>query len=453
MNVTMPIQNEDAVGGWHYPSNMAVNLRPYQWDGVSFLQDKKRAMIADPPGLGKTHQAMMAAADGERIGIICPPYLVTHWWDKIREQFPLDSIVMVSGNKADRTYALGHQAKWMIFNKEMMRFNKKLEERELPRRKDLKFTFPDFDTLILDESQHFRNRKSQQSRAAFVLAYDADRVFLLTGTPIMKDPDDLFMQLRLMDPVTFSSYWQFVNTYCTFEQNGYGYKITGQRGDALKRLMQRYALRRSYEEVGLWLPRAIENYVRVDFSPANKARYKTATDELRVGELWIDSFMQCLHILRALTGVTEKLAATVELCKDLDKFLIFTWYTGVAKKLAEALDATLIISEEVPPDQRRDLVAKSERVVCTLGSLSEGVDASHLRNVVFFEEYYVPGQLDQALKRVQRWNEAGEKEDVPVNVYYIMVKDTIDEGIHSIQKSRGATIKSIVRDEINGKRK
>ena len=425
--------------------------RPYQWEDAEFLRDKKKAIIAHPPGLGKTLSAMMAAADGDSIGIACPSYLVEHWWDEIRAQFPDDSVVLASGTRNNRQGALNvaERAKWTIFNHQMLRFNRVLGPREVPTRKDLKFQFPEFDTLIYDESHHFRNRSSQQARAAKALAHASERVFLLTGTPIMKEADDLFMQLSIIDPLTFTSYWQFINTYCQTYTSRYGTEVYGQRGTLLKRLMDRYGRRCTYDEVGLYLPKIINNFVRVNFTPEHKKAYVSARDAFRVNDIWLENSMQVMHVLRALTGVQEKIQTTIELAQDMDKFLIFTWYRHHAKALAQALDATLIISEEVSPNERKALVAKSERVVCTIGSLSEGVDASHLRNVIFFEEHWTPGSIYQATKRVQRWSEQAEAADTPINMYFVLVKETVDESIHRIQDRRGVNIKDIIKEEMS----
>lgn len=435
-----------------FASTLAQQPRPYQWEGTHFLQEKKKGMIADPPGLGKTLQAMMAASDGEHIGISCPSYLTEHWWDQIRMQFPNDTVVLAGeGTRSTRNAALelshAHTAKWTIFNHQMLRFKKRPNANEVPMRDDLKFDFPRFDTLIYDESHHFRNRSSQQAKGAYVLSRSCPRVFLLTGTPIMREADDLFMQLRIMDPVTFSSYWQFVNTYCNVEQTGFGTRVYGQRGTLLKGLMSRYALRRTYEDVGLYLPPIIgPQYIKVDFTAEHEKKYKEAWLAFRVNDIWLENYMQVMHVLRALTGVQEKLNATIELARDMDKFLIFCWYKHHARAMAQALDATLIISDEVPPNERKALVASSERVVCTLGSLSEGVDASHLRNVIYFEEHYTPGSIEQSTARVQRWSEDIAATNSSINLYVVMVRNTIDETINNIWMQRRSDNRGIIRD-------
>lgn len=56
-------------------------LFPYQAIGARFLAEKKRALLADEPGLGKSAQAIAAcdALRAQRVIVICPASLVENW--------------------------------------------------------------------------------------------------------------------------------------------------------------------------------------------------------------------------------------------------------------------------------------------------------------------------------------------------------------------------------------
>ena len=49
-------------------------LYPFQQDGVQFLYDKRYALLADDPGLGKTAQLIVAAwcTGAKKVLILCP---------------------------------------------------------------------------------------------------------------------------------------------------------------------------------------------------------------------------------------------------------------------------------------------------------------------------------------------------------------------------------------------
>lgn len=65
----------------HLPSA----LRPYQWEGVSFLARERCALLADEIGLGKTVQASVAlrlalkGIDCDRALVVAPTALTLNW--------------------------------------------------------------------------------------------------------------------------------------------------------------------------------------------------------------------------------------------------------------------------------------------------------------------------------------------------------------------------------------
>ena len=75
-------------------------LKPFQRQGVDFLKERTRALLADEPGVGKTGQLITAANEigAQSIGIVVP---------EIQPRtIPLDT--MTGGLYADATWDLGH---------------------------------------------------------------------------------------------------------------------------------------------------------------------------------------------------------------------------------------------------------------------------------------------------------------------------------------------------------
>lgn len=74
-----------------------------------------------------------------------------------------------------------------------------------------------YDTVILDEAQYVKGRKSKWTEAARKL--DADQVLLATGTPIPNWADELFVPLQLLFPEEsrpggrFGSYWRWAKEW------------------------------------------------------------------------------------------------------------------------------------------------------------------------------------------------------------------------------------------------
>lgn len=412
--------------------NKQLVPRDYQVTGINWLKSNKRAMLVDEPGLGKTLQAAEAAAPYGPILVAAPTYLGEQWFDFLVEQYPTDSVVLATGTRKQRQKALKLKAKWYIINTEMLRSD---------------YILPTVRTVIFDESHHLRHRESSQSKAASALAKQVERVYLLTATPIVKDPDDVYHQLHMIDPKLFNSYWQFIDEHFYSYQTSYGTQITGIRNKAkFKQFLSTYMLGRTYSEVGLELPRLINHTIKVKMT--NDAR--KAYDDLRFyyahEDITMTNASQVMHALRTICAADpNKHNQLIARLQTLDSFTVFCYYKHTAKWIADATNATMITGD-VKADERPTLARRNNRIVCTLDSMSEGVDLSHIKNVFFYEEYYTHGVMYQALHRVQRFVTSGNPD--PIYCYYYHCEDSIDEVIHAVQTRRSVTVAEVVKKEL-----
>jgi len=74
--------------------------------------------------------------------------------------------------------------------------------------------------------------------------------------------------------------------------------------------------------------------------------------------------------------------------------------------------------------------------VATMESLSEGVDMSDARTVIFAEQSYVPGQMYQALSRVVRHRTGDADQDEPVIIYRVRYSNTVDQVVYTTERDR-----------------
>lgn len=403
--------------------------RPYQQEGINFLKKKHRAMLLDAPGLGKTLQAAEAAIPP--VLVATPTYLVDQWEDFLREQYPTTRIVSAQGPRIQREAALLVRADWYIVNIEMLR----------------DYAFPKVETIIIDESHHLRGRSSQQSKGALYVCSQAKNVYLLTGTPIDREPDDLFMQLKILYPKIFNNYDNFIHSYCKIQQTPYGPKVVGDKNPAVtRRLLKEFALGRSYKEAGLTLPELVEKVISVRMSPTTERKYKTVKETYTYDDIPLEAMVQVIIILRQLTFCKEKIEALLDTLVDngIVHGVIFCWFRSTAEHLANLLKCPCITGKIEANDRVTLAKASKGLIVATIASLSEGVDLSHSKNVVFFECDYTYGQMYQALSRVRRYSENND----PVKVYYINMRYTVDETVYYAQRRRGITVKEILKEAL-----
>lgn len=401
-----------------------------------------------------THNTVQAAFAAEPpVLIAAPSYLTWHWYDSL-VSYGIDprKIAHATGTHEERQAALDSPADWYICNIEMLRHFDPFVDEQGRARVPYHFQVPR--TLIVDEAHHLRGRNSQQSKGTLRLATPngsngftgAQYVFLLTGTPVLNRPDDLFAQLRLIDPKRFTSYWDFARDYCNVVDVGFGPQVKGHRDPnfykPLRRVFERYSLTRTAEDVGLQLAPLTEQVIRVDPDAAWKLRYqRLKTLYIGMDGEDIANLSQAEWALRRATYM-PKLRPLLSLMVDTHSehgTIIFTKTKETAQELAKALDATCITGD-VPPKDRRELV-KDDLLVATIESISEGCDLSHINVSIFFEPDYIPGTRYQALERNKL--ATGHR-----HAYHLLVKGTIDEIIYDANDDRTKTAREIVREAL-----
>lgn len=417
------------------PSNPKYLIpREYQKEGIKFLWEHKRALCFDDPGLGKTLQAAMAAE--KPVLVVCPTYLVEQWANFIRDQFPNDTVAFtLGGSQSQRLKDLnvndGH-SDWYIVNIEMLRT----------------YQFPNVNTFIIDESHHVRNRNSKQSKAALEIALMTPRVYLLTGTPIYKEVDDLYHQLRIIAPKIFTSYYRFVEMYCKVEYNPWRNRISGvQSISSVRRMLSNFAIGRSYKDVGLELPRLVEKEIRLDMNSNLMKAYKQIKEQYRLTKITFANAGAVLQALRMVTVCKEKLDAVKSIVDDNKGYrtVVFCWYVDSAHSLGKVLNCPVLTGEMSVTDRVKIAKSNSPIIVATIASLSEGVDLSAYKLVIFFEQDYTYGSMKQAISRAVRYS----SDNSPVQAYYLMMKKTVDELVYKMQNRRSTTAEEIVGEALN----
>lgn len=219
---------------------LAADLLPFQKEGVCFgIEKQGRCMIADDMGLGKTYQAL-AIADFYKDDwplLICTTAATRNTWaEKVRTLLPWVPCQYIVCMTSTQEYF--GDAKVLIVSYSLM-------ERNCDRLLDKRFGF-----VIFDESHLLKNFKTKSSSVALKLAEKAKRVVLLTGTPALSRPSELFTQLQIIDR-KFFTYKEYSIRYCAGRQTTFGWDASGQSNlhELNIILNRRFMIRRTKEEV------------------------------------------------------------------------------------------------------------------------------------------------------------------------------------------------------------
>jgi len=231
--------------------------------------------------------------------------------------------------------------------------------------------------------------------------------------------------------------------------------------DALEKTLDEYRLGRTYDdpEVSATLPPVIPNTIRVEMDKPARDMYNEIRYSYRLSDITFENASMVLHMLRAATALFPgKLDALCNVIEDIPPgkpVVVYTYYQDIAMAVRLHLQAKfkvpvqLITGSQNPSQRARNAADKSVNItVATLKSVSEGIDLSHMRNVIYYESPYEYGLKHQTMSRVVRDRRDGNESPEPVIVTTIITDKTIDVRIFNTVQERTETAESLLRKEL-----
>jgi superfamily II DNA or RNA helicase len=189
-------------------------FKPYQFIPLLKLlnSEKKRIIIADEVGLGKTISAgniiLELAARGElnSLLIVCLNSIQKKWMDELINKFNVKVVVFESLREFKKSIDGFQNYGDKIFG--IINYDKFRQKKELEY---FQKNAIGFDLMIFDEVHTLRNdTNSRKSLKCFT--DQAKSIVMLTATPIMTSLENLYSLVRLLDEQYFSNYQIFQNT-------------------------------------------------------------------------------------------------------------------------------------------------------------------------------------------------------------------------------------------------
>jgi SNF2 family DNA or RNA helicase len=421
-------------------------LFPFQKPGIQFLKEHKYALLADEPGLGKTVQAIVAARDlrEDRILVVCPASVKYNWAREIELWDPKATIEVINGIMA-RGWG---ENKYTIINYDLI--HKKDITRGLLHRH--------FDILICDEAHYLKNSRAKRTKTVYShngLADNAVRVWLMTGTPVLNRPVEIFPMLRRFMPERlgrYSDYMSFTKRFCSGYQGKWGWDDTGASHlEELASYLDGFMLRRLKKDVMKDLPDKIFQKIVFD-APTAEVKKLVKKEREHYREETLDAFSS----LRQDVGLA-KLPMVVEhltnLLEETDKVIVFAHHRKVLETLRirlkdynpvllygglTALQKQKTIDDFVTDRNKRVFLGQIDAAGIGIDGLQKVANT-----VVFAEISWVPGQIKQAIDRCHRIGQVNK-----VLVQFLMMKGGIDEQIYDSLGEKTRVIKKVVESSI-----
>ena len=181
---------------------------PFQFKPLlKFLENpRKRLLIADDVGLGKTIEAGYIIRELksrmrslERVLLVVPSRLRTKWKTEMERRFG-ERFEIVSGKE------VAALRKSMETHGEVKRFSWIVSIESARARVVAQFLEdlqPPIDIVVVDEAHRMRNPETLQHRLGKALSACAENMVLLTATPVQTDLDNLYRLLNILDELEF----------------------------------------------------------------------------------------------------------------------------------------------------------------------------------------------------------------------------------------------------------
>lgn len=249
-NTTVDFDRYDRLSSEKDPNR---KLKEHQKEAIKFLLSRKKCILADDQGLGKTTSLAVASIEGnfDSIVIICPASLKLNWSKELQWYINEKDITVVESlnqkTKGELEQFLGYSigksnkkrdelieealenGKWqdnriVIVNYDILdefysfpvtnsktniddAFRKSPILQYIKNRKSL---------IIIDEAHKLSNRTSNRYKIIKDLIKRGcpDSLYLATGTPITNNPENLFCILQLLDDPIKDDWEFYAKRYC-----------------------------------------------------------------------------------------------------------------------------------------------------------------------------------------------------------------------------------------------
>lgn len=405
-----------------------LKLREYQIEGVEFLKRNPRAFLTDEPGLGKSAQVLAAVRDLEPDGvvIVCPAVVIGVWKYEV-EKWLDDS--------------------WTV------RVQPSTKPVEAPKGREILVTSYDrarvlrgfFGLAVFDESHLLKNPKTKRTKRCKELAWRAKRTWLLTGTPILKDPLDFWSQLMFLD-IHEAGYRSFKG-FCKFFQGKFNHmrqleweRMSPEEVEKAMKPVSRWHLRRRKADK-LDLPPRVFEHIYVQLPKRAHTEFADIASRYPEDDTAWHKWGDGSELARALADYSSVKAAGLLRClgdfphsKD-DPLVIFSAHKEAAIGLAETLGWPCITGD-TSATERTAIADKFqdgeyEGLVATIVAAGVGLTLTRARTCLFLSQTFTPALNSQAEDRIYRISQ-----ERAVRVVYVRADNPLEFAVDRVIKRK-----------------
>lgn len=454
---------------YHIPQSLHHILRNYQKTGYRWMRTIAAygfgGILADDMGLGKTVQvlAILLAQKEEQKEhtislVVCPSSLVLNWESEARKFAPTLIAVPITGSASLREETV--QAKRDTVDVFITSYDSLKRDVELYS--NMKFQY-----LVADEAQYMKNQNTQNAKAMKTL--QASVRLALTGTPVENSLAEVWSIFDFLMPGYLYYYAKFRKNFETpiVKDND------ENAAKSLRKMVSPFILRRMKNDVLKELPPKIETVLYAELTGEQKKLYianaAVARNEIysKIGDSGTDKLQILAYITRMRQICCDPClvyddytdgSAKLELCMELlqsciesgHRVLLFSQFTSMLRRIAQRLNANktqyYTITGETKVSSRLELVNNfnNGNIPVFLISLKAGGTGLNLTGadvVIHYDPWWNNSAQNQASDRAHRIGQTKT-----VQVYKLIVKETLEQRILDMQKNKSDLADMIVKE-------
>lgn len=437
-------------------------LWPYQQSGIQRMIDTKRCMNGDEPGLGKTIQTIAALSNLKRFPavVICPASLKLNWAAEIRKFSHLRAMILQDKIKRNwikyfesgliDVFIVNYESLAKYFVASMPETTKlKLAKNIIPRAEWSKVQ-----AVIIDESHRLKNPGTKQTKIALRLCHNKEVVFMLTGTPVVNRPIDLYPQLAIMGRLEqFGGRAGFLKRYCDGGQGAtnlrelnYYLNLACYFGRKKKEVLKDLPDKQRQTFICEISTRAEYDFAKKQFVEWMKS---VGCDDAAIRRKLRGEILVKMNVLRQISA-RGKIDAVIEYVDEIiaagEKVVLFCTLTEIIKKIKNHYPQAVSIDGSISESQRdynKNAFQNNPAcniIICNIKAGGVGLTLTASSRVGFIE---FPWTWADCIQCEDRTHRIGQKESVMCT--YFFGEKTIDERIYNIIQD-----KKTISDAVTG---
>ena len=470
INLAEKLQQHGGVKAIASPKGLQLKLRPYQREGLAWLQYLREqnlaGILADDMGLGKTAQALAHLLLEKEAGrldrpalIVLPTSLIFNWKREAERFAPNLRVLSLHGKDRMTRFPL------------LAEHDVALTTYPLLWRDHLMLARQQWHLLILDEAQMVKNSGSRAAKIAREM--NARHRLCITGTPMENHLGELWAQFDFLLPGFLGDDKQFARAFRTpIEKNG-----DRLRAGILAKRVAPFILRRRKEDVAKELPPKTIIVRTVELTGGQRDLYETvrcamdakvleaiskkgfARSQIVILDALLKLRQVCCdpRLIKSVGAKSVKERAKLDLLMDMvpelleegRKVLLFSQFTSMLALIADELTALKIKFVILTGDtiDREAVIQRFQNgevpvFLISLKAGGVGLNLTKADTVIHYDPWWNPAVENQATDRAHRIGQ--EKQ---VFVYKLVVAGSIEEKILALQDRKAELAASVLTQD------